>query len=162
GNCSVAMACSNPSAATNLSATSQVSLASATGSPNARAPLLQRASVSASFLPKAFSSPASKAVAKVSPHAPSPANGDSNWPAWMQDRESGGFLAATSNNITTLPPEMLRKGRFDEIFFVDLPSPSVRINLFALHLKKRSRDPQTFDLAKLSVVSEGFSGAEIE
>jgi SpoVK/Ycf46/Vps4 family AAA+-type ATPase len=57
---------------------------------------------------------------------------------------------------------MLRKGRFDEIFFVDLPSASVRMNLFALHLKKRSRDPQTFDLAKLSSASEGFSGAEIE
>jgi len=81
---------------------------------------------------------------------------------WMQDRESGVFLAATSNNITALPPEMLRKGRFDEIFFVDLPSASVRMNLFALHLKKRSRDPQTFDLAKLSSASEGFSGAEIE
>ena len=81
---------------------------------------------------------------------------------WMQDRESGVFLAATSNNITALPPEMLRKGRFDEIFFVDLPSAAVRTNLFALHLKKRNRDPQTFDLAKLSAASEGFSGAEIE
>src|SRR5262249_23526078 len=81
---------------------------------------------------------------------------------WMQDRESGVFLAATSNNISALPPEMLRKGRFDEIFFVDLPSAAVRINLFALHLKKRNRDPQTFDLQKLSAASEGFSGAEIE
>jgi hypothetical protein len=81
---------------------------------------------------------------------------------WMQDRESGVFLAATSNNITALPPEMLRKGRFDEIFFVDLPSSGIRTNLFALHLKKRNRDPQTFDLAKLSAASEGFSGAEIE
>ena len=81
---------------------------------------------------------------------------------WMQDRESGVFLAATSNNISALPPEMLRKGRFDEIFFVDLPSAAVRINLFALHLKKRKRDPQTFDLQKLSAASEGFSGAEIE
>jgi AAA+ superfamily predicted ATPase len=81
---------------------------------------------------------------------------------WMQDRESGVFLAATSNNITALPPEMLRKGRFDEIFFVDLPAAAVRINLFALHLKKRNRDPQTFDLQKLSAASEGFSGAEIE
>jgi len=81
---------------------------------------------------------------------------------WMQDRESGVFLAATSNNISALPPEMLRKGRFDEIFFVDLPSAEIRINLFALHLKKRKRDPQTFDLQKLSAASEGFSGAEIE
>src|SRR5262249_51612768 len=81
---------------------------------------------------------------------------------WMQDRESGVFLAATSNNISALPPEMLRKGRFDEIFFVDLPSAAVRTSLFALHLKKRSRDPKTFDLGKLSAWSEGFSGAEIE
>ena len=81
---------------------------------------------------------------------------------WMQDRESGVFLAATSNNISALPPEMLRKGRFDEIFFVDLPGLATRVNLFALHLKKRSRDPQTFDLQKLSAASDGFSGAEIE
>lgn len=81
---------------------------------------------------------------------------------WMQDRESGVFLAATSNNITILPPEMLRKGRFDEIFFVDLPNGEVRAALFALHLKKRGRDAGAFDLAKLAAASEGFSGAEIE
>ena len=81
---------------------------------------------------------------------------------WMQDRESGVFLAATSNNISALPPEMLRKGRFDEIFFVDLPSAEVRNALFALHLKKRGRDVASFDLARLAAVSEGFSGAEIE
>jgi len=80
----------------------------------------------------------------------------------MQDRESGVFLAATSNNISALPPEMLRKGRFDEIFFVDLPSTAVRQSLFALHLKKRGRDSATFDLPKLAGASEGFSGAEIE
>lgn len=81
---------------------------------------------------------------------------------WMQDRESGVFLAATSNNITILPPEMLRKGRFDEIFFVDLPNVEVRAALFALHLKKRGRDAGAFDLPKLAASSEGFSGAEIE
>jgi ATP-dependent 26S proteasome regulatory subunit len=81
---------------------------------------------------------------------------------WMQDRESGVFLAATSNNITVLPPEMMRKGRFDEIFFVDLPSAEVRAALFELHLKKRGRDVTSFDLAKLAAGSEGFSGAEIE
>jgi ATP-dependent 26S proteasome regulatory subunit len=81
---------------------------------------------------------------------------------WMQDRQSGVFLAATSNNITVLPPEMLRKGRFDEIFFVDLPNGEVRAALFALHLKKRGRDAAGFDLAKLAGASEGFSGAEIE
>jgi ATP-dependent 26S proteasome regulatory subunit len=81
---------------------------------------------------------------------------------WMQDRESGVFLAATSNNITVLPPEMLRKGRFDEIFFVDLPNGEVRAALFALHLKKRGRDASAFDLPKLAAASDGFSGAEIE
>jgi AAA+ superfamily predicted ATPase len=81
---------------------------------------------------------------------------------WMQDREAGVFLAATSNNITVLPPEMLRKGRFDEIFFVDLPNVENRASLFALHLKKRGRDPAAFDTVKLAQASEGFSGAEIE
>jgi hypothetical protein len=81
---------------------------------------------------------------------------------WMQDRESGVFLAATSNNITVLPPEMLRKGRFDEIFFVDLPNAEVRSALFALHLRKRGRDAAAFDLQKLAAATEGFSGAEIE
>jgi SpoVK/Ycf46/Vps4 family AAA+-type ATPase len=81
---------------------------------------------------------------------------------WMQDRESGVFLAATSNNITALPPEMMRKGRFDEIFFVDLPNAPERNALFALHLQKRQRDPAGFDLTVLASASEGFSGAEIE
>ena len=81
---------------------------------------------------------------------------------WMQDRESGVFLAATSNNITILPPEMLRKGRFDEIFFVDLPGVASRTALFALHIRKRGRDAAGFDLTKLAGASDGFSGAEIE
>jgi ATP-dependent 26S proteasome regulatory subunit len=81
---------------------------------------------------------------------------------WMQDRESGVFLAATSNNIMILPPEMLRKGRFDEIFFVDLPGVASRAALFALHIRKRGRDAVGFDLAKLAGASDGFSGAEIE
>jgi len=81
---------------------------------------------------------------------------------WMQDREGGVFLAATSNNITILPPEMLRKGRFDEIFFVDLPDAEVRAALFSLHLKKRGRDAAGFDVNKLAGASDGFSGAEIE
>lgn len=81
---------------------------------------------------------------------------------WMQDRDSGVFLAATSNNISALPPEMLRKGRFDEIFFVDLPGADARAAVFALHLKRRGRDPNSFDLAKLAAACEGFSGAEIE
>jgi ATP-dependent 26S proteasome regulatory subunit len=81
---------------------------------------------------------------------------------WMQDRESGVFLAATSNNIAVLPPEMMRKGRFDEIFFVDLPNAQVRAALFELHLKKRGREAATFDLPKLAAGTNGFSGAEIE
>jgi ATP-dependent 26S proteasome regulatory subunit len=81
---------------------------------------------------------------------------------WMQDRESGVFLAATSNNITMLPPEMLRKGRFDEIFFVDLPGAETRAALYSLHLKKRGRDASVFDLPSLAAASDGFSGAEIE
>jgi SpoVK/Ycf46/Vps4 family AAA+-type ATPase len=81
---------------------------------------------------------------------------------WMQDREPGVFLAATSNNISALPPEMLRKGRFDEIFFVDLPGPEARQSLFGLHLRKRGRDAAGFDLPKLAAASNGFSGAEIE
>ncbi len=81
---------------------------------------------------------------------------------WMQDREGGVFLAATSNNISALPPEMLRKGRFDEIFFVDLPDADARAALFVLHLKKRGRDPAAFDVARLAGASGGFSGAEIE
>jgi AAA+ superfamily predicted ATPase len=81
---------------------------------------------------------------------------------WMQDRESIVFLAATSNNIRALPPEMLRKGRFDEIFFVDLPSAEIRAQLFALHFKKRGRDATAFDMQKLANAAEGFSGAEIE
>jgi len=81
---------------------------------------------------------------------------------WMQEREPGVFLAATSNNISALPPEMLRKGRFDEIFFVDLPTADVRATLFVLYLKKNSRNPASFVLPKLAAASEGFSGAEIE
>jgi ATP-dependent 26S proteasome regulatory subunit len=81
---------------------------------------------------------------------------------WMQEREGGVFLAATSNNITVLPPEMLRKGRFDEIFFVDLPNLEVRAALFSLHLKKRGREVPSFDVQKLAAASDGFSGAEIE
>src|SRR6202008_443313 len=69
---------------------------------------------------------------------------------------------ATANDIEALPPELLRKGRFDEIFFVDLPKPDVRIAIFQIHLKKRGQDPATFDLAALATAAEGFSGAEIE
>ncbi len=81
---------------------------------------------------------------------------------WLQDRQSGVFIAATSNDISALPPELLRKGRFDEIFFVDLPDAETSAELFQIHLKRRGRDPAPFDLTALAAASDGFSGAEIE
>jgi SpoVK/Ycf46/Vps4 family AAA+-type ATPase len=81
---------------------------------------------------------------------------------WLQEKTSPVFVIATSNNISLLPPELLRKGRFDEIFFVDLPSQEEREEIFAIHLSKRGRDPNAYDLAQLAHESDGFSGAEIE
>ncbi len=81
---------------------------------------------------------------------------------WLQDRTSPVFLVATCNDVTQLPPELMRKGRFDEIFFVDLPQPAERRTVFAVHLTHRGRDPADFDLDALAEASESFSGAEIE
>jgi len=81
---------------------------------------------------------------------------------WMQDRDEGVFLVATANQVTQLPPELLRKGRFDEIFFVDLPEVAERTDIVRLHLARRGRDPQHFDLERLAALCDGFSGAEIE
>ncbi|MEW6252555.1 MAG: AAA family ATPase [Planctomycetota bacterium] len=81
---------------------------------------------------------------------------------WMQERSAPVFLVATANDIEALPPELLRKGRFDEIFFVDLPGPQTRREIFAIHLRKRGRDPGGFDLAALAQAADGYSGAEIE
>jgi MoxR-like ATPase len=81
---------------------------------------------------------------------------------WMQEHKDPVFVIATANDIEALPPELLRKGRFDEIFFVDLPNLEARAQIFAIHLKKRKRDPQKFDLDALAEASDGFSGAEIE
>jgi SpoVK/Ycf46/Vps4 family AAA+-type ATPase len=81
---------------------------------------------------------------------------------WLQEKTSPVFVFATANEITDLPPEILRKGRFDEIFFVDLPALEERSDIFAIHLKKRHRDPANFDLEYLANISEGYSGAEIE
>jgi SpoVK/Ycf46/Vps4 family AAA+-type ATPase len=81
---------------------------------------------------------------------------------WMQERECPVFLVATANDIEALPPELLRKGRFDEIFFVDLPDLEARWAILSIHLKKRKRDPAKFDLAALAEASDGFSGAELE
>lgn len=81
---------------------------------------------------------------------------------WMQEHEAPVFLVATANNIDALPPELLRKGRFDEIFFVDLPGEETRKQIMSIHLTKRKRDPAKFDLDELARESEGYSGAEIE
>ena len=81
---------------------------------------------------------------------------------WMAESNEGSFIVATSNNIESLPPELIRKGRLDEIFFVDLPEHDVRTEIFRIHLAKRKLDPATFDLDKLAINSAEFSGAEIE
>jgi ATP-dependent 26S proteasome regulatory subunit len=81
---------------------------------------------------------------------------------WMQEHTAAVFLVATANDIEALPSELLRKGRFDEIFFVDLPQLDTRREIFAIHLRKRQHDPAGFDLDGLAAAAEGFSGAEIE
>jgi ATP-dependent 26S proteasome regulatory subunit len=81
---------------------------------------------------------------------------------WMNDRTSRVFLVATANDISHLPPELLRKGRFDEIFFVDLPNAEGRAQILKIHLARKKQDPAAFDLAALAAACDGFSGAEIE
>jgi AAA+ superfamily predicted ATPase len=81
---------------------------------------------------------------------------------WLQERPGGVFLVATCNDVDTLPPELLRRGRFDEVFFVDLPVPSERAAIIELHLRRRHRDPSLFDLTSLAAASDGFTGAELE
>jgi len=82
--------------------------------------------------------------------------------AWLQDKKESVFVIATANDISKLPPELMRKGRFDEMFFVDLPGPEARRRILEIHLRKRKRDPSKFDLAELVRRTDGFSGAEIE
>lgn len=81
---------------------------------------------------------------------------------WMAERKTLVFLVATANDIQNLPPELLRKGRMDEIFFVDLPGEEIRKEIFSIHLKKRNLNPDDFDLDKIAKACEGFSGSEIE
>ena len=81
---------------------------------------------------------------------------------WLQEKKTPVFVVATCNNVSQLPPELLRKGRFDEIFFVDLPSREERKEIFKIHLEKRHRNVNSFDLNKLSDEAVGFSGSEIE
>jgi SpoVK/Ycf46/Vps4 family AAA+-type ATPase len=81
---------------------------------------------------------------------------------WLQEKERPVFVFATANNVSSLPPELLRKGRWDDLFFCDLPQSKEREEIFAIHLQKRNRDPKQFDLKALAKASEGFGGAEIE
>jgi SpoVK/Ycf46/Vps4 family AAA+-type ATPase len=82
--------------------------------------------------------------------------------SWMQDRKAPVFVAATCNNVTVLPPELIRKGRFDELFFVDLPNQAERKQIFSIQLTKRKRSPVEFDLEKVAKAANGYSGAEID
>ncbi len=81
---------------------------------------------------------------------------------WMQEKKAPCFVVATANAISMLPPELLRKGRFDEIFFLDLPTLEERRQIFAVHLRKRNRLPQDYQLDQLAAASEGYVGSEIE
>ncbi len=82
--------------------------------------------------------------------------------SWMQDHKEQVFVVATANDVAKLPPEFLRKGRFDEIFFVDLPTAEAREAILRIHLRKRGQDPKGFDMPALVSATEGFSGAELE
>lgn len=81
---------------------------------------------------------------------------------WLQQKQAPVFFVATANDVRTMPPELFRRGRFDEIFFVDLPDHRARTEILALHLRARRRDPASFDLEELARVGENYSGAELE
>ncbi len=81
---------------------------------------------------------------------------------WMQEKTAPCFVVATANDIQRLPPELIRKGRFDEIFFLDLPTLEERLEIFGVHLRKRRRQPEAFDVGQLARQAEGYVGAEIE
>ena len=81
---------------------------------------------------------------------------------WMAEKSAKVFVVATANDISAMPPELVRKGRFDEIFFVDLPKAPVRQKILAIHLTLRDQQPANFDLGRLAKATSGFSGAEIE
>lgn len=81
---------------------------------------------------------------------------------WLAEKRSQVFVVATANDIASLPPELVRKGRFDELFFVDLPVPAVRVEILAIHLKSRQQEVGQIDLAQVAAAAEGFSGAELE
>jgi SpoVK/Ycf46/Vps4 family AAA+-type ATPase len=82
--------------------------------------------------------------------------------SWLQDRKADVFVVATANDVSRLPPEFLRKGRFDEVFFVDLPNAEARAHIARIHLSKRNQEPAAIDVEALVTATDGFSGAEIE
>ncbi|MAT16841.1 MAG: ATPase [Planctomyces sp.] len=82
--------------------------------------------------------------------------------SWMQDHRHPIFIIATANDISALPPELMRKGRFDEVFFVDLPKEAARKQIFEIHLRRRKQNPADFDLDELARAADGFGGSEIE
>jgi SpoVK/Ycf46/Vps4 family AAA+-type ATPase len=81
---------------------------------------------------------------------------------WMQEKARGVFVAATANRIDLLPAEMIRKGRFDEVFFVDLPGDEERVEILQIHLRRRGADPAPFNIEQLKKYTKGLTGAEIE
>jgi len=81
---------------------------------------------------------------------------------WLSEKSGPVFVVATANEVSHLPPELLRKGRFDEIFYIDLPSEKERQEILRIHLSKRERQTSEFDLAALAAASPNFSGAELE
>jgi SpoVK/Ycf46/Vps4 family AAA+-type ATPase len=86
-----------------------------------------------------------------------------NFLTWMQEKDSMAFVVATANDISKLPPELMRKGRFDEIFYVGLPNPDERKKIFEIHIKKRRRnDLASIDISSLVSKTEGYSGADVE
>ncbi len=107
-----------------------------------------------------------KGFAGADPHSEQPVAEVSRvlgaFTTWLQEKEAPVFVVATANEVKHLPPELLRRGRFDEIFFVDLPDARARQEILAVHLRRRNRDPREFPLEKLSEASENFSGAELE
>jgi len=81
---------------------------------------------------------------------------------WLSEKQSPVFVVATANDVTRLPPELLRRGRFDDLFFVDLPTENERVEIFTIHLRRIGRDPLQFDLADLALQASRLSGSEIE
>jgi SpoVK/Ycf46/Vps4 family AAA+-type ATPase len=82
--------------------------------------------------------------------------------SWMQEKKAPVFVVATANDVTQLPPELLRKGRWDELFFVDLPSEKERQSIWEIQIRKHGRNPKDFDLVQLARMTQGLTGSEIE